>query len=117
MKWYRLSSDEARDEFEDLFENVRDTFREWVEQLENPDVSCKIPMDTNDSMFLTFNYTDTLETLYCVPEKSILYIHGKADRGERLILGHGLTEGDIRDSNAIQVPPEYDTPEKMEEFF
>ena len=117
VEWYRLSSDEARDEFEDLFENVRDTFRDWVEQLENPDVSCKIPMDTNDSMFLTFNYTDTLETLYCVPEKRILYIHGKADRGDRLILGHGLTEGDIRDRNAIQVPPEYDTPEKMEEFF
>lgn len=42
----------------------------------------------NDSLFLSFNYTDTLETTYKIPTEQILYIHGKALRNDELILGH-----------------------------
>ena len=41
-----------------------------------------------DALFLTFNYTDTLETLYGIPEKQVLHIHGRASTGDKLIVGH-----------------------------
>lgn len=31
----------------------------------------------NDDLFLTFNYTETLENLYKIPQHNICYIHGK----------------------------------------
>lgn len=42
----------------------------------------------NNCLFLTFNYTDTLESSYGISSERILYIHGKARRWDNLILGH-----------------------------
>jgi hypothetical protein len=40
-------------------------------------------------VFINFNYTDTLQKLYNVPNENILYIHNKAnDNTSTLILGH-----------------------------
>lgn len=41
-----------------------------------------------DAYYLTFNYTDTLEGLYGIPQKHILHIHGQASRNDKLIVGH-----------------------------
>lgn len=41
-----------------------------------------------EDVFLNFNYTDTLETTYGICENRINYIHGKAGRDSKLILGH-----------------------------
>jgi hypothetical protein len=41
--------------------------------------------------YLSFNYTDTLERYYGVPEANITYIHNKAKTpGVVLVLGHGI---------------------------
>ena len=40
------------------------------------------------TVFLSFNYTDTLENTYNINRKNILYIHGKAKEDSKLILGH-----------------------------
>lgn len=45
----------------------------------------------NNNIFLNFNYTDTLEKVYGISEKNIVYIHGKASRDEELVLGHHNT--------------------------
>lgn len=42
-------------------------------------------IDTDKDLFLTFNYTETLELIYRV--KKVCHIHGK--KGEKLLLGHG----------------------------
>lgn len=43
-----------------------------------------------DSFFITFNYTDTLIDLYSIPERDILFIHGRSKTdGDDLVLGHG----------------------------
>lgn len=42
----------------------------------------------NDSFFLTFNYTDTLEKVYGISESKILHIHGRASTDANLIVGH-----------------------------
>lgn len=41
-----------------------------------------------EALYLTFNYTDTIETLYQIPDHNILHIHGRTSANERLIVGH-----------------------------
>lgn len=40
------------------------------------------------TLFLNFNYTDTLEKIYGINRQCILYIHGKVGDNEKLVLGH-----------------------------
>jgi len=55
-----------------------------------------------DSGFLSFNYTDTLENYYGVPRKKITYIHGRAKtEGEKTILGHGIDPEEFEDKPAV----------------
>lgn len=64
-------------------------FCEWIKKI-NTHVTPRMPnhlVDKNN-MYLSFNYTDTLESVYNIPSKNILYIHGKALRGDKLIVGH-----------------------------
>jgi hypothetical protein len=42
------------------------------------------------AVYLSFNYTDTLEHYYGISEDQIIYIHGKAADGDEIILGHGI---------------------------
>lgn len=45
------------------------------------------------SLFLSFNYTSTLEALYNVSASNICYIHGKAkDKDSQIYFGHGNDE-------------------------
>lgn len=41
-----------------------------------------------DSFFINFNYTDTIEWLYKIPEERVLHIHGRASKHEKLVFGH-----------------------------
>ncbi|MFC6180574.1 bacteriophage abortive infection AbiH family protein [Lactiplantibacillus daowaiensis] len=41
----------------------------------------------NQSIFINFNYTLTLENIYKIPEKNILHIHGSVN--DQPIMGHG----------------------------
>ena len=54
-----------------------------------------------DAYYLTFNYTDTLEVLYGIPQNQILHIHGQASRNDKLIVGHNrlINPGDYWDYN------------------
>ena len=71
-----------------LVTDIKATFEEWVASLNTPDRSNKILIgDTKTAFFITFNYTNTLETLYDIPSNSICYIHGKAENDEELIIG------------------------------
>ena len=47
-------------------------------------------------LYVSFNYTDTLEQVYGIPEERILYIHGKAVRGDNLIFGHCKSDYEIK---------------------
>lgn len=65
-------------------------FRKWVDTLK-PTISNR-PLKriiNTQSMFINFNYTEFLETIYGVPKKNIFYIHGeRRDKYKELILGH-----------------------------
>jgi len=64
-------------------------FHEWILR-ENTAVSriVSTKIINPKSLFLNFNYTDTLEKTYNILAERILYIHGNAVRGDKLILGH-----------------------------
>lgn len=45
---------------------------------------------TEGDLFLTFNYTDTLEQAYNIPSSNICHIHNRVSVGERPIVGHNI---------------------------
>jgi len=79
-----------------VYFDIVSAFRKWINQLPLGNPMKKIRIEKSDSIFLSFNYTDTLESLYEVPSSNILYIHGKANSDDELILGHGLTYQDLQ---------------------
>jgi hypothetical protein len=113
---YEAAPEVARYTFEDLFEEVRYTFVEWINQLNEPERKQMITMEKN-STFVTFNYTDTLESLYKIAANQIIYIHGCAKRGEKLELGHGKTVEDIQSEYYSQIPEDVDSLEQIEHFY
>lgn len=69
---------------------ISDYFAEWINTIEIDDrVSVKKDfaklINSDEDLFLTFNYTETLEKLYNI--KNVCHIHGK--QGEEIIFGHG----------------------------
>lgn len=65
-------------------------FRKWVSTLKATLYNTPLmQIINNQSMFINFNYTEFLETIYGVPKKNIFYIHGdRRDKYKELILGH-----------------------------
>lgn len=65
--------------------------RDWVNELDiNIAMKPLKTVLTNDDLYLTFNYTDTLQNVYGIPDGQITHIHGKiASERQLLIVGHG----------------------------
>lgn len=72
-------------------DNITVNFTEWVNTLVNTKVIKCVDLP-RASFYISFNYTDTLERVYGINENQILYIHGKAARGDKLIFGHGKNQ-------------------------
>lgn len=78
---------------EAISKTLQERFAQWVRQLPIPSLSSGytglLPLDPN-AFYLSFNYTQTLQRTYGIPDGQILHIHGNAsDPSDRLILGHG----------------------------
>lgn len=105
-------------ECDELLENIRSGFEEWIESLDILLVSKKYKLDTS-AYFITFNYTDVLEKKYKIHFSNILHIHNKV--GEELIFGHGKKFEDFKvkealygDENAFLSKDEYGNIESNE---
>ena len=62
--------------------------RLWVESIDTKKEA--VYQINKDSVFLTFNYTDTLEYVYGIDSDNIKHIHGYVkNKKEELIIGHG----------------------------
>ena len=97
----------------DFAPDIPNYFREWIQGI-NTCVQPIMPSHivAQDNLFLSFNYTDTLERVYGIPANHILYIHGKALRGDNLILGH-------HNETLVQDEPEpvFETEEEREFYY
>lgn len=84
-------------------DSIRDkiarSFTEWINSMVSIQISKAVDLP-QASLYISFNYTDTLERVYGINENRILYIHGKASRRDNLIYGHGknqfLLEHDVK---------------------
>ncbi|MFM4702916.1 bacteriophage abortive infection AbiH family protein [Aeromonas bivalvium] len=83
--------DELSEQTDNIVSTLQDAFSEWINSIEiYPEAIVERLNITSKSLFLSFNYTTTLEKIYNIPKNSILYIHGCAERYDDLIFGHGV---------------------------
>ncbi|CAM3088351.1 bacteriophage abortive infection AbiH family protein [Sporolactobacillus spathodeae] len=74
---------------------ILDFFSSWIDSIKiDKDIVAKKDfqklINLSEDLFLTFNYTNTLEKVYGV-SRNVWHIHGK--QGEKLIFGHGNSQG------------------------
>ena len=89
----------------------------WLSQLNIPNhenLDCLTLNLDKEGLFLNFNYTPTLKSVYQVPEQNILFIHGKCSvENSEIVLGHGWNPEEIPDLNDVPDPEDMD-PRVME---
>lgn len=104
---------EVENQLEELYSELRKCFHEWVVQLTPPSASSKVNIITQDSKFINFNYTKTLENLYGINPHKILHLHGCVDEDEDFILGHGKSYEELDSLNTEKRPV---SPEDLDEY-
>lgn len=81
-----------------LTSGLCEAFRNFIlsTSCNNIDKSLKLQLHSN-SYFLSFNYSDTLERHYSIPQSNIIYIHGKAtNTSTPVVLGHGINPEEFK---------------------
>lgn len=110
---------EVERELGGLINDLKSDFQEWASQLPAGDEGLAVKFETKDSVFLTFNYSLTLEKLYGIPAARVRHIHGNALDKESIIVGHGRDYGSYRNDLDDDLPePPSDLPtEEYERWF
>ena len=100
-------------EFLSFSKYIPEYFLDWIKAVDTSAHKI-IPLDifNDNSIYLNFNYTDTLEKVYSISEDRILYIHGKALRNDFLVVGHH-DEGLIQEDEE----PAFETEEEKELYY
>lgn len=78
-----------------------------------PQINPSLQFD-EDSHYLNFNYTETLQYYYGIADERITYIHEKAGQKDALILGHGTDPANYVESKEKE--PVGLTPEEYENW-
>ena len=73
--------------FQPVLEQFKGKFDEWVESIKISGAKRILDLSPN-CRYLTFNYTDTLETIYGIPQQNIVHIHGSRLKHDEYIIGH-----------------------------
>lgn len=72
---------------------IQKYFTEWINSINLDSVEPKLDFKkliSQDDLFLTFNYTDTLQEVYDISDDNICHIHGR--QNEEIFFGHGNTQ-------------------------
>lgn len=70
----------------DLILNSDTYLRRWLNNIYKK-CSRKFKLEEK-SIYLTFNYTNVLEDVYCIEKNNVCHIHGDMSSNDKLILGH-----------------------------
>lgn len=76
-----------------LFDVLNYCMRKWINSMTSITDAKYVKIEKDNSLFLNFNYTMTLELLYGIPKEQILHIHGNAYESEKLVFGHDSYTG------------------------
>ena len=77
---------------------VNKLFSCWIHSLQMPQINTATTFLSNmpkDSLFLTFNYTNTLQVVYGIKDDCIYHIHG--NKNSDIIIGHGNDKSHLND--------------------
>lgn len=83
---------------DDVYNTISSALKKWVLQLPRGNYRKAIDIITENSLFFSFNYTNTLESIYGIHDTNILYIHGNALKDDDLILGHNSTYSKLEEA-------------------
>lgn len=93
-----FTSRKVIEEFDSIKDSLRHDFQKWLsEAYEKRPKEKKIRFPSEGSIFLTFNYTKTLEDIYEIDAKRVYHIHGVIDDKDSMVVGHGLDEEELDD--------------------
>ena len=79
----------------ETIEWIPSCFKDWIDTVRITKPKGKVLLSRKfdeDSLFFSFNYTETLESLYGIDSSRICYIHGKRQGYMPLIIGHGAND-------------------------
>ncbi|MDR1606386.1 MAG: bacteriophage abortive infection AbiH family protein [Streptococcaceae bacterium] len=99
------TNEDASEKWIEVFKNVKRYFAEWASQISLDEIYEKKVIrdkfDESENLFLSFNYTKTLEEIYSIDE--VIHIHGTIDKKDSIIFGHGrvLSEDESENENLI----------------
>lgn len=73
--------------FKPVLDEFIEEFKNWVDSINiaNAEKIRDLPVECK---YLTFNYTETLEKVYAIPESNVLHIHGSRLSDKEYIIGH-----------------------------
>ena len=123
------ASDEFRDRDRHVFPDIMDEFhtrltsglieifQQFIQDVEVGKTAFyfKVELD-NSAIFLTFNYTNTLEYIYNIGRERIIYIHNSAFNGnESVILGHGVDPKSFEEERLL--PPDNLNADELEYWY
>lgn len=97
-----------------LTKNLINEFNNFILSLDYRTISSALLIRLEkDNHFLSFNYTETLQKSYNIPEDRITYIHNKASPNNcNLILGHGINPIDFNEKEELH--PKFQNREMFE---
>ena len=64
-------------------------FAEWISSIVIPELSTSFQFD-EDSYFISFNYTETIESLFHINNTNIYHLHGLRNNPDTIVFGHTL---------------------------
>ncbi|SDI14090.1 bacteriophage abortive infection AbiH family protein [Chryseobacterium jejuense] len=92
--------DDLEQETKILVNSIKEVFEDWLTDLNLEYTKRKLLLE-EDSIFLNFNYTLTLEEVYQIPAGKILHIHGDVENNlGDLTFGH---------NKSLKTQPEFDS--------
>lgn len=110
---YQIEMEEI---IKDLTTTLINDFNNFILEVEYENIPKDILIDLeDDSHFLNFNYTETLQESYNIPEERITYIHNRANADNcTLILGHGTDPSNFIEKE--EEPPQGLSEEELYEW-
>lgn len=92
---YGKENDDIYDLYNDLQDAyiiIRKLFCKWISSIKIQ--SNKLLYNFGNSVFINFNYTDTINKRFGVDRGNIIHIHGTAQKEESIVFGHGYKISD-----------------------